>query len=214
MKRGNRRCEFLLREVELWACAGPLDLYPEKELQRLWKLVLLNQFHDVLPGSSITDVYVDCAEHHAEVLRCGQQLLATALANYEQHTATQKRARSGEAVAASAKALRVYNSLAWSRTEVVQVGDRLDLVTVPALSFASSGSPIPLASNPSANRVTRDGSSWVLENTVLRAVVSSHGRLTSLVHKPSKRETIAKEANVFNIFDDVNLFWDAWDTVR
>ena len=56
----NRKCEFLLGEVEflssvaLFAGADQNFQYPSVELARLWKLLLLNQFHDVLPGSSIT----------------------------------------------------------------------------------------------------------------------------------------------------------------
>ena len=56
----NRKCEFLLREVEflssvaLFTGADKNFQYPSVELARLWKLLLLNQFHDVLPGSSIT----------------------------------------------------------------------------------------------------------------------------------------------------------------
>ena len=53
MKQGNRRSEHLLREAELWsataAVRGLLD-YPADELDRLWKIVLLHQFHDILPG--------------------------------------------------------------------------------------------------------------------------------------------------------------------
>ena len=69
MKERNRRCEFLLQEVEqMWALLlavggrggseGELAtaVYPRDTIERLWKLLLLNQFHDVLPGSSITIV--------------------------------------------------------------------------------------------------------------------------------------------------------------
>ena len=56
-KRGNRRSEHLLREAELWCSTAAVRLgdayaYPETELKRLWRLVLLQQFHDILPGSS------------------------------------------------------------------------------------------------------------------------------------------------------------------
>jgi alpha-mannosidase len=59
IKRANRRCEHLLREAELWwttAWRAGLTDYPYEELERLWKVVLLQQFHDILPGSSIADV--------------------------------------------------------------------------------------------------------------------------------------------------------------
>jgi alpha-mannosidase len=70
MKRGNRRCEHLLREAELWsttaAVRGLLD-YPEAELARLWETVLLHQFHDILPGSSIAWVHREARATYARV---------------------------------------------------------------------------------------------------------------------------------------------------
>ena len=60
-KQGNRRSEHLLREAELWAATAALHApgydYPYEELDRLWKTVLLHQFHDILPGSSIAWVH-------------------------------------------------------------------------------------------------------------------------------------------------------------
>src|SRR5581483_6858016 len=61
-KRDNRRSEFLLHDVEfLSAIASRITKhpYPADEIERLWKIVLLNQFHDILPGSSIGQVYED-----------------------------------------------------------------------------------------------------------------------------------------------------------
>lgn len=69
-KEGNRRCEHLLREAELWATTatvrGVAD-YPAEQLTRLWKVVLLQQFHDILPGSSIAWVHREAAENYAAV---------------------------------------------------------------------------------------------------------------------------------------------------
>ena len=66
VKRGNRRCEQGLHDAELLAVArgGP---YPREELDRLWKLLLLQQFHDILPGSSIRLVYEDAERDFAEL---------------------------------------------------------------------------------------------------------------------------------------------------
>jgi alpha-mannosidase len=58
VKRGNRRCEQALHDAEFLAVARG-GAYPRAELDRLWKLLLLQQFHDILPGSSIAEVYVD-----------------------------------------------------------------------------------------------------------------------------------------------------------
>jgi alpha-mannosidase len=69
-KQGNRRSEHLLREAELWsttaAVAGLVD-YPYEQLDRLWKRVLLNQFHDILPGSSIAWVHREAGAAYAEI---------------------------------------------------------------------------------------------------------------------------------------------------
>ncbi|HUZ65978.1 MAG TPA: glycoside hydrolase family 38 C-terminal domain-containing protein, partial [Acetobacteraceae bacterium] len=59
IKRGNRRAEHLLREAELWSAGAALSgrlAYPYDELERLWKVVLLHQFHDILPGCAIAQV--------------------------------------------------------------------------------------------------------------------------------------------------------------
>jgi alpha-mannosidase len=69
-KQGNRRSEHLLREAELWAATAAVSLgvgYPYDALDRLWKVVLLNQFHDILPGSSIAWVHREAAATYASV---------------------------------------------------------------------------------------------------------------------------------------------------
>src|SRR5205814_8032435 len=65
-KRMNRRCEQALHDAEFLACARGGD-YPRAELDRLWRLLLLQQFHDILPGSSIGLVYDDARRHFAEL---------------------------------------------------------------------------------------------------------------------------------------------------
>ena len=64
-KRGNRRSEQALHDAEFIACLG--GDYPRAELERLWKLLLLQQFHDILPGSAIALVYEDAARDLAAV---------------------------------------------------------------------------------------------------------------------------------------------------
>ncbi|MFF5103793.1 alpha-mannosidase [Streptomyces sp. NPDC000134] len=67
-KRGNRRSEHLLREAELWAATAAVRTgfrYPYEELDRIWKTVLLHQFHDILPGSSIAWVHREARAAYA-----------------------------------------------------------------------------------------------------------------------------------------------------
>src|SRR6185312_3217328 len=74
MKRGNRQMQQLLHDVEFLATAGGGE-YPRAELERLWQLLLLQQFHDILPGSSITLVYEDAARDFAELERALLELV-------------------------------------------------------------------------------------------------------------------------------------------
>lgn len=69
-KQGNRRSEHLLREAELWAATAAVRTgfaYPYEQLDRIWKTVLLHQFHDILPGSSIAWVHREAEKTYAAV---------------------------------------------------------------------------------------------------------------------------------------------------
>ncbi|MDI3195317.1 glycoside hydrolase family 38 C-terminal domain-containing protein [Pseudarthrobacter sp. AL07] len=84
-KRGNRRSEHLLREAELWcstaAVRNPGSFeYPAAELKRLWRLVLLQQFHDILPGSSIAWVHQDAERNYAAISASLEILIGKAAA--------------------------------------------------------------------------------------------------------------------------------------
>jgi alpha-mannosidase len=82
VKRGNRRSEHLLREAELWATQATVRTgaaYPYGELERIWHTVLLNQFHDILPGSSIAWVSRVAEEEYARIERDLDDLIGKAL---------------------------------------------------------------------------------------------------------------------------------------
>ncbi|KQV05222.1 alpha-mannosidase [Leifsonia sp. Root112D2] len=83
-KRGNRRSEHLLREAELWAATAAVrrgDAYPYEELDAVWQTVLLQQFHDILPGSSIAWVYQEAERAYAEVAETLEARIASSLAS-------------------------------------------------------------------------------------------------------------------------------------
>lgn len=78
-KQGNRRSEHLLREAELWAATAAVRSgtpYPYDDLERSWHGVLLNQFHDVLPGCSIAWVYEDAERMYAEVAETTERIIS------------------------------------------------------------------------------------------------------------------------------------------
>lgn len=81
-KQGNRRSEHLLREAELWATTAAVRAgaeYPTDRLRRAWETVLLQQFHDILPGSSIAWVYHDAERNYAAVARELEDIIAESL---------------------------------------------------------------------------------------------------------------------------------------
>ena len=117
IKKGNRQCELALRDAELWgAAAGALAgfAYPLADADLLWKDVLLNQFHDIIPGSSIARVYTEARALYAKV-RDGADAIAG-------------QARAKLAAKAAGK-LTVFNSISWNRDA---------LVALPAGSQAAS----------------------------------------------------------------------------
>ncbi|WP_457948470.1 alpha-mannosidase [Pseudarthrobacter sp. alpha12b] len=82
-KKGNRRSEHLLREAELWCAtaavrAGGAYAYPGAELKRLWQLVLLQQFHDILPGSAIAWVHQDAERNYQAIETALEALISDA----------------------------------------------------------------------------------------------------------------------------------------
>jgi alpha-mannosidase len=189
-KLGNRRGEEALRAAELWssmvcARAGDWSTYPAAELQRAWELLLLNQFHDIIPGSSINWVYKDAAREHAEVLRIADGAVARA-----QSALVRGEGRS------------VFNATSSARAAVVEVDGELALVAAPACGLA----PVePL----STGRVTVTDRS--LENANLRVEWDDDGLLTSVFDKGADREVLAGPGNLFQLHDDNPVNYDAWD---
>jgi len=81
-KQGNRRNEHLLREAELWCSTAAVRLgkaYPKQELENAWQTILLLQFHDILPGSSIAWVHQEAERKHEEVRVVLEGLIAESL---------------------------------------------------------------------------------------------------------------------------------------
>ncbi len=82
-KRANRKSEFLLHDAEFLATLAQVAttgyVYPQAVLNKAWELVCLNQFHDIIPGSSITPVYIESQEQYAEIRTMAEGVIAEAL---------------------------------------------------------------------------------------------------------------------------------------
>lgn len=108
-KRGNRKSEFALRDAELFATLATLSAgaeYPADALERSWKQVLLNQFHDIIPGSSIGRVYEEANALYDQVI-----------ADVSSLSAASRRSL----MRPSDRAYTVWNSLSWERDICVKL---------------------------------------------------------------------------------------------
>ncbi|WP_448596240.1 alpha-mannosidase [Thermoleptolyngbya sp.] len=119
----NRRCEEALYEAELWASLAVLALgmpYPAAALEAAWKKVLFNQFHDILPGSAIPEVYADANREWAAAASCARAVIEESLGAIARHVALPA------APHPQARAVLVFNPLSWTRSAVVRLSGVLD----------------------------------------------------------------------------------------
>ena len=146
-KVGNRRCEGLLREAELW-WATATSVVPAEvtaELEELWKEVLLQQFHDIIPGSSITWVYEDSEAAHARVAARAEALIAQALALVAPSAPSLANAGS----VARAEVVALAPTFALGDGQQLHDGSVAAFVSVPAFGVA------PLASTSNTSMASR-----------------------------------------------------------
>ncbi len=186
----NRKLEFALRELELsasraWLASG--TPYPAEALDRIWKEMLLLQFHDILPGSSITRVYDESLPRYAALLAEVQELTTAADA----------------AMLGAGDTLLALNSLSWDRAEWLKVGDQWHFAQVPALGSALV--PAPTDTLPAVS-----ASNTLLENEHLRVAFSENGDLVSVYDKTAGREALllGQTGNTLAVYEDGG---DAWD---
>ncbi|MEL6492127.1 MAG: alpha-mannosidase [Cyanobacteria bacterium J06621_3] len=115
-KRQNRRCEDLLYEAEVFATIAYLTAnqpYPQAGIDTAWKKLLFNQFHDILPGTSIPEVFVDANRDWAKVKEIGKRVLEESLAAIAHQIAIPITPHP------EAQLIIVFNSLSWPRSSVV-----------------------------------------------------------------------------------------------
>jgi alpha-mannosidase len=229
VKHLNRQAEHRLLEAEaLCALAGAdpeegaaAGAGAQSELGELWKTTLLNQFHDILPGSSIREVYGDTVPELEGVAARAAEL-ARACWTPETDTWT------------------VANPLPWPRplsvllpadagpltadgaalpTQAVEGGllvhapDQL----VPAmgtLTLRRSAGPAATSSLPVSVTVRQDNFGTVLDNGALRAEIGEDGVLRRLTDLRTGREVLGPQGHVLRAYPDLPYAWDAWDVAR
>lgn len=235
-KRNNRKSEILLADSEKISSIASLlgKDYPRDEIKKAWEKALFNQFHDILPGSSIHPVYRDADEFYEEVFRITSNELTKSLLFLGRKINT-KTNQEGTP-------LLVFNTLSWNRTCLVKVplpsrikgnvtvydnlgnalpGQILEKNHERILCFIAQDIPslgyrifkIKAGARLSGEEPLRvDKNS--LENSFYRIILHPDtGNIISLFDKISNREVIAPngQGNQLQLFEDKPSQWDAWN---
>ena len=191
-KRGNRAAERALHDAELLAAAADrlgLAPWPAAELARAWETLLLCQFHDILPGSSIGAVHARAERDLGAVVAAADAVRDTALG-----------------VLAGPGEPAVLNTLGTARREVVETAAGLAVAEAPACGIGglvAPGDAVAVADAP--------GGGFRLANRELEAVLGADGALRSLVHRATGREALRAPGNVLELYEDRPTDYDAWD---
>lgn len=229
-KANNRRAERVLRELEFLSAMAMRSgaPYPAEKLNEFWELVLINQFHDILPGTSIAEVYVDSDAEYAglfSTLASGNgpwHSAAKAVAptgkgglqlfNFTGHTRDKALVRVDGAADGSALA---QGGAALPLQKLISADGRSTLAApanLPALGWASAS----LVTGGSAPKSSLSASTKHLENEFVRVAFDGNGEISSVFDKQHNRELIAEgeTANRLVAYEDKPLNWDAWDIDR
>ncbi|MEL6494156.1 MAG: alpha-mannosidase [Cyanobacteria bacterium J06623_7] len=265
-KQYNRRCERLLYEAELWStlatllCGDRFDIQsllsnveivsrkaalnlPDSAvgLQQLieiaWKQVLFNQFHDILPGTSIPEVFVEANQGWEQAIAIGESVLQYALDNI----ATSIELTHAPQI--DAIPVVVFNSLNWQRSQVITIeserlGDRdLDYgihsatgarILIPChrqenkLTFLAQDVPgvgyrlfwlCPEPIIDGGQGLTVDGDEdYEIGNEYLKVLINPNtGNIDSIYDVIAERETLSGQGNELQLFADEGQYWDAWN---
>lgn len=221
IKRQNRRAEILLHDAEALSTIGAwsgLD-YPREALTEAWKKVLLNQFHDVLPGTSIREVYEDTDRVYSEVFETGERIVGNAM-----------RAVSG----VTDGEIAVFNTLPWDRCDLIEIqAPEMGQCAIEnasgseaAVQHTSDGLLLS-AQTPSmgysvyrvVNRPPRQETSELnvdsnaMENRFFRVELDERAHIRSIIHKETGREVILKglAGNLLRVFEDKPSEYPAWE---
>ena len=216
-KRSNRKSELLLMDLELASVMAQDALaYPAQEIDGMWKTVLLNQFHDILPGSSIHEVYEVTRREYAELAEKAGTLLSERL----------------RALAGKGGAIAVFNTLGFERDDIVRL-EGVDCAaladdegrTFPVQRMAEGAvayvrglppkgckSLVPVSAGeaaPSAFRLDGD----TLTTPFYRVTLDENGHFSSIYDLEYDRETVqpGRRANLLRMFEDKPIYYDNWD---
>lgn len=228
-KRNNRKSEFLLHDAEfLAAMAAAITgaAYPHEAVNQAWELVCLNQFHDILPGSSIGAVYEDSERDFATVRQLGEKVREDAITALANTLPTQSAVAVINPTSFGGRKLGLLEGAAKDgtlidlRTNTALVTQAVEgglLVDVPALAPYSvlglGESTNPAATQSGSVTAKSEGKAYILENAVLRVELNQGGDITRIYDKEAGRDVLAQgeTGNTLLAFEDRPMNYDAWD---
>ncbi|HET9661492.1 MAG TPA: alpha-mannosidase [Thermomicrobiales bacterium] len=221
VKENNRKGEQRLLETEIFSAIASLDGYdyPADQLETSWKTLLLNQFHDILPGSSISEVYVDSHRQMEEVIELAECLRDRVLALGKEPSATIELIVANAALYPRPLTVLVPPPLTESLDAAAgllsQSVDAGVLVTSPGAIVPGLGSSTLRSGNAGARIAPVSASTsdegFVLENLSVRVTVGPDGTLHGVFDKEANREVLIDRSNQLWAYVDKPYSWDAWD---
>lgn len=203
MKRGCRREENLLRTTEYLCAAAsvfnPEYRYPREELDGIWKTLLLNQFHDILPGSAIAWVH---RQARADYVRDIARLRDIA-------------AEAGTSIA-SARDDADMRSNAAIVPYTAKNGDSWIARTAAVGTQDDDANGTDAVADESTIATTCDDGRIILDNGLLRAIIAPDGTVRSLIDLDNGHELVPDGSGIghYELLRDEPYEWDAWDIQR
>ena len=195
-KKNNRKSELLYLEAETASVTDMLlnnGEYPEDTFRKNQTTILLNQFHDIIPGSSIKEVYDVTDVEYAEILKDGRDITDSKLQSIKNNLNTDG-------------GIFVYNPTPFEISDYIEVdGKNIYAENVPAHGWKV------IADSEAKNEISV--SDKCIENDVIKVIFNDKYHIISVYDKIEDREIIAdgKEANCIEIFEDYPKCFDAWE---
>ena len=193
-KLWNRRMENMLHLVELLGAEGKLRgiSYDRELVEKIWKEVLLYQFHDILPGSSIKRVYDESKERYKELYKQVQAVAAKLIDDMSK----------GESEEYTA-----INPVDFARKEYIRVEDKWYTVDLAPMG---AGKVVPVE-NADVSSLTFGENS--ISNGLITVTFGKNGEIISLVDVKNNKELVAEGQylNKLTVYEDPFMYYNAWD---
>jgi len=213
VKKHNRKLEWKLRAVEiLWSCI-PIQKYPTNTLDGFWKKLLINQFHDIIPGSSINLVYQTTQREYEELQHgCDSLITQAGKILFEKNPNSFVLANTlsypWKGMVPIPKSLHGFSIIDENKKALpLQIcGEQvLAYIEIDSLSFKSYRKSDPVL----LKQINLD--ELVLENDLICYRFDNNGSLISAFDKETEMEILDGVGNVLSLYEDRPNDWDAWD---